>query len=147
MRDPAEQRLQTAERRLADFLATLAEREGVTVETEQLVRFEPVVFDAALADRIQAAAQRRGLPHRRMTSGAGHDAQMLARIAPIGHDFLCPAAAVSATTRVSTPTMTSWPWVPRCCWMWCKTACVGSDRPPIASVFLFPTQKAPPCCF
>ena len=62
LRDPDEQRLQTAERRLADFLATLAEREGVTVETEQLVRFEPVVFDAVLTDRIQAAAQRRGLP-------------------------------------------------------------------------------------
>ena len=62
LRDPDDQRLQTAERRLADFLATLAGREGVTVETEQLVRFEPVVFDAALADRIQAAAQRRGVP-------------------------------------------------------------------------------------
>jgi len=42
LRDPGEQRLQTAESRLADFLVTLAEREGVTVETEQLVRFEPV---------------------------------------------------------------------------------------------------------
>lgn len=102
LRDPDEQRLQTAERRLADFLATLAEREGVTVETEQLVRFEPVVFDAALADRIQAAAQRRGLPHRRMTSGAGHDAQMLARIAPSAMIFVPSRGGISHNPREHT---------------------------------------------
>lgn len=102
LRDPGEQRLQTAESRLADFLATLAEREGVTVETEQLVRFEPVVFDAALADRIQAAAQRRGLPHRRMTSGAGHDAQMLARIAPSAMIFVPSRGGISHNPREHT---------------------------------------------
>lgn len=102
LRDPGEQRLQTAERRLADFLATLAEREGVTVETEQLVRFEPVVFDAALADRIQAAAQRRGLPHRRMTSGAGHDAQMLARIASSAMIFVPSRGGISHNPREHT---------------------------------------------
>ena len=102
LRDPDEQRLQTAERRLADFLAALAEREGVTVETEQLVRFEPVVFDAALADRIQAAAQRRGLPHRRMTSGAGHDAQMLARIAPSAMIFVPSRGGISHNPREHT---------------------------------------------
>ena len=102
LRDPGEQRLQAAERRLADFLATLAEREGVTVETEQLVRFEPVVFDAALADRIQAAAQRRGLPHRRMTSGAGHDAQMLARIASSAMIFVPSRGGISHNPREHT---------------------------------------------
>ena len=102
LRDPGEQRLQAAERRLADFLATLAGREGVTVETEQLVRFEPVVFDTALADRIQAAAQRRGLPHRRMTSGAGHDAQMLARIASSAMIFVPSRGGISHNPREHT---------------------------------------------
>lgn len=102
LRDPGEQRLQTAESRLADFLVTVAGREGVTVETEQLVRFEPVVFDAALADRIQAAAQRRGLPHRRMTSGAGHDAQMLARIASSAMIFVPSRGGISHNPREHT---------------------------------------------
>ena len=102
LRDPGEQRLQAAERRLADFLVTLAEREGVKVVTEQLVRFEPVVFDAALADRIQAAARRRGLPHRRMTSGAGHDAQMLARIAPSAMIFVPSRGGISHNPREHT---------------------------------------------
>jgi acetylornithine deacetylase/succinyl-diaminopimelate desuccinylase-like protein len=41
-----------------------------------------VVFDAGLVQHIAAVTTQLGLSQRRMTSGAGHDAQMLARIAP-----------------------------------------------------------------
>lgn len=95
LRDPDERRLQAAEQRFADFLVVLAEREGVQIETERLVRFEPVVFDARLADRIEAAALRRGLSHARMTSGAGHDAQMMARIAPSAMIFVPSRSGIS----------------------------------------------------
>lgn len=102
LRDPDEQRLQAAEQRFADFLVALARREGVTIETERLVRFEPVVFDAGLADRIEAAAVRRGLSHRRMTSGAGHDAQMIARIAPAAMIFVPSRGGISHNPREHT---------------------------------------------
>jgi N-carbamoyl-L-amino-acid hydrolase len=95
LRDPDEQRLQAAERRLADFLVEIAEREGVRIETERLVRFEPVVFDAGLVDEIEASARRLGFTHRRMTSGAGHDAQMIARIAPAAMIFVPSRAGIS----------------------------------------------------
>ena len=88
LRDPDEQRLRTAERRLAEFLTALAEREGVRIDSERLARFEPVKFDASLLNRIEVAAVRRNLSHRRMTSGAGHDAQMMARIAPSAMIFV-----------------------------------------------------------
>ncbi|WP_153148062.1 Zn-dependent hydrolase [Dechloromonas sp. H13] len=102
LRDPDEQRLQAAEKRFADFLVEIAEREGVTIETERLVRFEPVVFDAALANRIEAAAERRGLSHMRMTSGAGHDAQMMARIAPSAMIFVPSRSGISHNPREHT---------------------------------------------
>ena len=102
LRDTDDQRLRAAEQRLADFLATLADREGVRVETERLVRCEPVVFDAALATRIEAAARRRGLSHRRMTSGAGHDAQMIARIAPAAMIFVPSRGGISHNPREHT---------------------------------------------
>ena len=54
--------------------------------TRSLARFEPVSFDAATVDLVEATAQRLGHSTRRMPSGAGHDAQMLARI--------CPAAMI-----------------------------------------------------
>lgn len=99
LRDPDEQRLQDAERRLAEFLVRVAEREGVTCTTERLVRFEPVVFDAGLADAIEASAERMGFSHRRMTSGAGHDAQMIARIAPAAMIFVPSRGGISHNPR------------------------------------------------
>jgi beta-ureidopropionase / N-carbamoyl-L-amino-acid hydrolase len=102
LRDPDEQRLQDAERRLAEFLEKVSQKEGVKITTERLVRFEPVVFDAGLADAIEAAAERMGFTHRRMTSGAGHDAQMIARIAPAAMIFVPSRGGISHNPREHT---------------------------------------------
>ncbi|WP_261524612.1 Zn-dependent hydrolase [Burkholderia multivorans] len=102
LRDPDEQRLQQAEQRLADHLEKLAALEGVQISTERLARFEPVVFDAALVDAIEKAAARRGFSYRRMTSGAGHDAQMIARIAPAAMIFVPSRGGISHNPREHT---------------------------------------------
>ena len=103
LRDPDEMRLREAESALASFLDELARSEGVTVSVERLARFEPVVFDRGLVDRIEQAAGRRGLPCRRMTSGAGHDAQMMARITPSAMIFVPSIAGISHNPKESTP--------------------------------------------
>jgi len=102
LRDPDEQRLQLAEQRLRDHLAALEEQEGVKITSEQLVRFEPVVFDTGLASEIEASARRLGFSHRRMTSGAGHDAQMIARVAPSAMIFVPSRGGVSHNPREHT---------------------------------------------
>ncbi|WP_027797026.1 Zn-dependent hydrolase [Paraburkholderia acidipaludis] len=102
LRDPDELRLQDAEHRLAAFLVEVAEKEGVKISTERLVRFEPVVFNAQLADAIEASAEKMGFTHRRMTSGAGHDAQMIARIAPAAMIFVPSRGGVSHNPREHT---------------------------------------------
>ncbi|NIF28251.1 Zn-dependent hydrolase [Pantoea sp. Tr-811] len=102
LRDPDEARLASAEQRLAELLASLAEQEGVTISTERLVRFAPVTFDAGLADEIEASAKRLGFSHRRMTSGAGHDAQMIARIAPAAMIFVPSRGGISHNPREHT---------------------------------------------
>jgi len=56
-----------------------------------------------LVDRIEQAAGRRGLPCRRMTSGAGHDAQMMARITPSAMIFVPSIAGISHNPKESTP--------------------------------------------
>lgn len=99
LRDPDEERLQAAEKRLSDFLVQIAEREGVKVETERLVRFAPVTFDADLVEEIEASAQRLGFTYRRITSGAGHDAQMIARIAPAAMIFVPSRGGISHNPR------------------------------------------------
>ena len=76
-----------AESRLATYLEELAEMEGVTITTTPLARFQPVDFDGAMVDLVEATARRLGHSTKRMPSGAGHDAQMLARICPTAMVF------------------------------------------------------------
>ncbi len=82
VRNTDESLLQDAERRLAEFVATVADEEQVDVRSRTLARFEPVEFDPAMVDVVELAARRLGHSTRRMPSGAGHDAQMLARVCP-----------------------------------------------------------------
>ena len=87
LRNTDDRVLQEAEARLATFLEELADMEGVAITTKSLARFEPVEFDGAMVDLVQATAERLGHSTRRMPSGAGHDAQMLARICPTAMVF------------------------------------------------------------
>lgn len=95
LRNTDEQLLQQAEQALSDYLNKLAQSEGVTISSRRLARFEPVQFDAQLTDRIAHHAQNQGLSNRRMTSGAGHDAQMLARICPTSMIFVPSVGGIS----------------------------------------------------
>lgn len=88
LRDADETRLRRAEARLDERLAELAREADVVIESEQLVRFEPVRFDGELVELIEEVASDRGLRTCRMTSGAGHDAQMMARVSPSAMIFV-----------------------------------------------------------
>lgn len=91
LRNTDEAVLQEVEARFAAFLHELAEAEQVTIETRRLARFQPVIFDESVVRLIEETAGERGYSHRRMTSGAGHDAQMIAR--------LCPTAMIFVPSR------------------------------------------------
>jgi len=80
--------LQKAEAEIAVFCTALAEREQVTIARRVLVRFEPVIFHDRVIDMVESAARARGDSVQRMPSGAGHDAQMLARMCPSGMIFV-----------------------------------------------------------
>ena len=80
--------LAAAEGELHARALAIAEAEGVTITSRSLARFEPVVFDPAVIDLVERAAVARGRSTKRMPSGAGHDAQMLARVCPSGMVFV-----------------------------------------------------------
>ena len=87
LRNTDDEVLQVAETRFRGHVAQVCEQEGVGVETKMLARFEPVVFDARVVDLVERVATARGLSSRRMPSGAGHDAQMFARVCPTAMIF------------------------------------------------------------
>lgn len=95
VRNTDEIRLQQAELRIADFLNEIAANEGVTITTRTLARFEPVIFDDQVIDTVESIAKQQGNTVKRMPSGAGHDAQMLARVCPSGMIFVPSVKGIS----------------------------------------------------
>ena len=95
LRNTDEALLKIAEQKVADFLVKLAADEGVTITSHRLARFEPVKFDDGIADLIEQHAQALGYSCRSMTSGAGHDAQMMARFCPSAMIFVPSVKGIS----------------------------------------------------
>lgn len=87
--------LRQAEQRLWAFAQQAAEQEGVTMSRRTLARFEPTPFAAEMVDLVEAQARELGLPSRRMPSGAGHDAQIMAALCPAGMIFVPSVAGLS----------------------------------------------------
>ena len=87
--------LARAERRMAEEIDRIASEENVTVERRQLARFDPVRFDDRIVGLVEKTAHAHGYRARRLPSGAGHDAQMLARLCPSGMIFVPSAGGIS----------------------------------------------------
>ncbi len=88
LRNTDETLLVEAENQITECINSLEESEGVTIESRSLARFEPVVFDQQVIEIVSETASDLGLSATHMPSGAGHDAQMLARVCPTGMIFV-----------------------------------------------------------
>ena len=95
VRNTDEKILQIAESKIKDFLSQIAVSEGVEIKTRQLARFEPVIFDDSVIDLVESIAKEQNNSVQRMPSGAGHDAQMLARVCPAGMIFVPSVKGIS----------------------------------------------------
>ncbi len=94
--------LQQAERQLADFLDRLAAQEQIAIATRSLARFDPVAFPSEMVSLVETTAQELGFACRRLPSGAGHDAQMMARLCPASMIFVPSAGGLSHNVREHT---------------------------------------------
>jgi N-carbamoyl-L-amino-acid hydrolase len=88
LRNTDDELLQQAEAELRDHAQQTALAHGVRCSERVLARFAPVAFDPQLVDLVEQQAHSLGLATLRLPSGAGHDAQMLARVCPTGMIFV-----------------------------------------------------------
>jgi N-carbamoyl-L-amino-acid hydrolase len=102
LRNTEEKLLQSAEARLDEFLGKIADAEGVQISTRRLARFEPVDFDPRVISLVEETALTLGANVRRLPAGAGHDAQMLARVCPSGMIFTPSVKGLSHNPREHT---------------------------------------------
>jgi N-carbamoyl-L-amino-acid hydrolase len=99
LRNPDDIRLQAAQKKLDEFITRQAVRDGITVERTERVRLAPVDFSGEVVDRIDAASKQLHLTSRRMVSGAGHDAQMMAAICKAAMIFVPSVNGISHNVK------------------------------------------------
>jgi beta-ureidopropionase / N-carbamoyl-L-amino-acid hydrolase len=72
---------------------------GTTFAFTQLVNSTPALSDARIMSAVESATKALGLSQQRMPSGAGHDAQEVAHIAPMGMIFVPSVGGISHSPK------------------------------------------------
>ena len=89
IRSPDRDTLEAMRARIEHGIHQIAEAMDIGAETEIVGHFDPVTFDAGCVAAIRNAADKLGLSHRDIVSGAGHDACWINRVAPTAM-VMCP---------------------------------------------------------
>ncbi|MDR2528814.1 MAG: M20 family metallo-hydrolase [Synergistaceae bacterium] len=74
--------------RLKEVVRTAGEQEGVAVKVETLVQTARAAFSEEMVSLVERKARELGYSTKRMSSGAGHDAQILHGLCPTGMIFV-----------------------------------------------------------
>jgi N-carbamoyl-L-amino-acid hydrolase len=88
IRSPDSKILDAIDRDLRGAIAEIAPRRKAEITLDAIWRKEPTVFDTRLVDAVESSAKMLGYSHRRITSGAGHDACNMANVVPAAMVFV-----------------------------------------------------------
>lgn len=95
LRNPDGTRLVEAQNLLDAIIQKEAIRSNVAIRRTEKVRLAPVDFSQELVAQLEETTKRLGLSSRRMVSGAGHDAQMMAAVAKAAMIFVPSVDGIS----------------------------------------------------
>jgi len=87
-RHPDDAELTRMDVAMREAAARIAAENRLDVTIEQIWYFPPTPFDDACVSSVRNAAERAGLLHMNIVSGAGHDACYVAKVAPTGMIFV-----------------------------------------------------------
>lgn len=88
LRNPDDAGLARAEVAIRSLCSEITAQDGIAITSRDLARFPATPFTESLIAEVERSAAEHGLPIRRMISGAGHDAQMMARLCPTAMLFI-----------------------------------------------------------
>jgi len=89
IRSPDKAKLDAMRAEIEAGAAQIAADLGVGCVVAAIGHFDPVTFDPVLVGRVREAAEKLGLPHMDIISGAGHDACWVSKVAPATM-IMCP---------------------------------------------------------
>jgi len=99
LRDLKAETIESLWSRIEPEARAIVERQGCTMEYVLSPPDRPALTDARMRDLIAGVADDLGLRHLSLPSGAGHDAQELARIAPMGMIFIPSVGGISHSPK------------------------------------------------
>jgi N-carbamoyl-L-amino-acid hydrolase len=102
LRDLSPARLQNLAQAIRARAGQIASETRTTIEIGLTSHTPPADADTGVQDAIAAAADRLALASMRLPSGAGHDAQMMARLGPMGMIFVPSIDGISHSPRERT---------------------------------------------
>jgi N-carbamoyl-L-amino-acid hydrolase len=104
LRDLSSEKIAHIGERIQVRAAEIARSTGTEIELVKTSHHEGAKADSAIQQAIAAATDGLGLRHIRLPSGAGHDAQSMARLGPMGMIFVPSVGGISHSPRE----LTSW---------------------------------------
>jgi N-carbamoyl-L-amino-acid hydrolase len=102
LRDLSMAKIEAIFRRIQERAAQIAADSGTTITIQPTSTHQPAPASARMREVIRREAGAAGLKTLSLPSGAGHDAQMIARIAPMGMIFVPSVGGISHSPREST---------------------------------------------
>jgi N-carbamoyl-L-amino-acid hydrolase len=102
LRDLSPDALKALARDVTARAAQIAQQTGTTITLQPSRHNPPATADTRIQDAVARAAEGRGLGSIRLPSGAGHDAQMMARLCPMGMIFVPSIDGISHSPRENT---------------------------------------------
>ena len=100
IRDLSEDTVRALFRSIENEAAEIAAKNGTTISFQPVdTSAAPALTDPRLRDAIAGSAEELGLSSRLMPSGAGHDAQNMAQICPIGMIFIPSVDGISHSPK------------------------------------------------
>jgi beta-ureidopropionase / N-carbamoyl-L-amino-acid hydrolase len=95
VRDTSSQVLRELQDASRKVLSAIARKRKLKFDFEELSWITPVACDTNVVNQFKLAAEKLNIPCRTLPSGAAHDAQMVAAIAPVGMLFVPSKGGVS----------------------------------------------------
>ncbi|WP_396203321.1 Zn-dependent hydrolase [Gemmatimonas sp.] len=99
LRDLEQSKIDRFTRTFEQIAREIGAETRTTFAFNQLVNSTPALSDARIMGVVEQSAMALGLSHQRMPSGAGHDAQEVAHIAPMGMIFVPSVGGISHSPK------------------------------------------------
>ena len=99
LRDLEQRKIDRFTRTFEQIAREIGAETRTTFAFNQLVNSTPALSDARIMGVVERSAMALGLSHQRMPSGAGHDAQEVAHIAPMGMIFVPSVGGISHSPK------------------------------------------------